>query len=101
MSIGDIAYFRFDAKKDIAYYSAMMKAGRPAIGKSMPVRLSDEALRRIDALCPRGGRADFIRAAVDAELERRESAERAASIKTDPAALYAALAARKAGRTHS
>lgn len=66
--------------------------GRPPIGKFTAVRLSSDTLARIDALCAKGKRADFIRGAVDQALDQ---AERNASL--DPAALYAALTAR--GRT--
>ena len=41
--------------------------------KPTPVRLSADALARIDALCGTYGRAAFIREAVERELERREN----------------------------
>jgi len=59
------------AQKEITDSPARM--GRPAIGKFTAVRLSDEMLARIDALAAKGKRADFIREAVERELERRES----------------------------
>jgi len=46
--------------------------GRPSIGKFTAVRLPPETLERIDALVAPGKRAEFIREAVDAELNRRE-----------------------------
>jgi Arc/MetJ-type ribon-helix-helix transcriptional regulator len=46
--------------------------GRPPIGKFTAVRLTDEALARIDKLVAPGKRAEFIREAVERELERRE-----------------------------
>ena len=72
-----------------------MSAGRPAIGKFTAVRLSSEVLARIDALVPAGQRAAFIRAAIDAELVRREGLPgSAADARLDPATLYAALVAK-------
>ena len=47
--------------------------GRPAIGKFTAVRLPAETLARIDALAPAGRRADFIRAAIAAALDRAEA----------------------------
>ncbi|WP_162483405.1 ribbon-helix-helix domain-containing protein [Sphingopyxis fribergensis] len=41
--------------------------------KPTPVRLSKDALERIDALVGNYGRAGFIREAVERELERREA----------------------------
>lgn len=47
--------------------------GRPPMNmKPTPVRLSKEALARIDALVGNYGRAAFIREAVETELARRE-----------------------------
>lgn len=40
--------------------------------KPMPVRLSSDAISRIDALVGTYGRASFIREAVERELKRRE-----------------------------
>jgi predicted DNA-binding protein len=48
------------------------RMGRPAIGKFTAVRLSPEMLARIDALTGPGKRAEFIREAVERELQRRE-----------------------------
>ena len=48
------------------------RMGRPPIGKFTAVRLSPEMLARIDALTGPGKRAEFIRVAVEAELQRRE-----------------------------
>lgn len=62
------------AKKTITASSPRM--GRPPIGKFTAVRLSDDMLARIDALAAKGKRADFIREAVERELERREKAVR-------------------------
>lgn len=62
------------AKKTITANAPRM--GRPPIGKFTAVRLSDDMLARIDALAAKGKRADFIREAVERELERREKAER-------------------------
>lgn len=48
--------------------------GRPPLGiKPTQVRLSPEAMARIDALVGSSKRAQFIREAVDAELARREA----------------------------
>lgn len=47
--------------------------GRPTIGKFTAIRLSEDMLRRIDALAGKGKRAAFIRDAIAAELSRRES----------------------------
>lgn len=57
-------------KKEITASAPRM--GRPPIGKFTAVRLSDEMLARIDAHAAKGKRADFIREAVERELERRE-----------------------------
>lgn len=47
--------------------------GRPPLNLTrVPVRLSPEALARIDALVGTYGRAGFIRDAVERELEWRE-----------------------------
>jgi predicted DNA-binding protein len=47
--------------------------GRPALGNiGTHVRLSAEAMARIDALVGQKRRAQFIREAVEAELARRE-----------------------------
>ncbi len=49
--------------------------GRPPLNvKSTHVRLPDGVAERIDALLGPGRRAEFIRDAVLAELERREAA---------------------------
>jgi len=45
--------------------------GRPPIGKFTAVRLPPEMLERMDALVGPGKRAQFIREAVERELERR------------------------------
>ncbi len=46
--------------------------GRPSLGVTPTVvRLSPEMLARIDAVAGPGRRAEFIRAAVERELERR------------------------------
>ena len=58
------------AEKKITDSQARM--GRPAIGKFTAVRLSPEMLARLDAIVGPGKRAEFIRAAVEAELQRRE-----------------------------
>lgn len=58
------------AEKEITDSPARM--GRPPIGKFTAVRLPAETLARIDALVEKGRRADFIREAVERELERRE-----------------------------
>lgn len=50
----------------------ILRVGRPPIGKFTAVRLSAEMLARIDALAGPGKRAEFIRRAVEAELQRRE-----------------------------
>lgn len=49
------------------------RMGRPPIGKFTAVRLPPEMLSRIDAITGPGKRAEFIRAAVEAELSRREA----------------------------
>lgn len=47
--------------------------GRPPLNmKPTPVRLSADALKRIDEQVGTYGRAKFIREAVERELERRE-----------------------------
>jgi len=46
--------------------------GRPPIGKFTAVRLGEDTLARIDAIVPVGKRAEFIRQAVELELERHE-----------------------------
>lgn len=57
-------------ESDIAIPARM---GRPPLGvKATAVRLSPEALARIDALEGPNRRAIFIREAVEAELKRRE-----------------------------
>lgn len=40
--------------------------------KPTPIRISADALARIDALVGTYGRAEFIRQAIQAELKRRE-----------------------------
>lgn len=50
------------------------RMGRPPIGKFTAVRLSPEMLERIDALAGPGKRAQFIRDAVERELQRRAKA---------------------------
>ena len=48
--------------------------GRPPLGNTrIPVRLSPEAIAKIDALVGTYGRAAFIREAVERELKRRGS----------------------------
>jgi predicted DNA-binding protein len=50
--------------------------GRPPLNLTrVPVRLSPEALERIDALVGMYGRAAFVREAVERELERREKGD--------------------------
>lgn len=52
------------------------RMGRPPLHLTrVPVRLSPEALARIDALVGTYGRAGFIREAVEREIERREKGE--------------------------
>lgn len=52
------------------------RMGRPPLGnKPTQVRLPQEVMDRIDALCGQNRRAVFIREAVLAELERREKAK--------------------------
>lgn len=46
---------------------------KPLNMKPIPVRLSSDALARIEALVGQYGRPAFIREAVERELERRES----------------------------
>ena len=47
--------------------------GRPPLGnRATQVRLPQAVMDRIDALCGKNRRAEFIRDAVVAELERRE-----------------------------
>lgn len=58
------------AQKEITDSAPRM--GRPPIGKFTAVRLPAETLARIDALVETGKRAEFIREAVERELERRE-----------------------------
>ena len=58
-------------QKNVAANAPRM--GRPPIGKFTAVRLSADMTARIDALAGKGKRADFIRAAVEAELKRRET----------------------------
>lgn len=58
------------------------------------VRVPREALEAIDALAGPGKRAQFIREAVAAELERRGedvARQKLVELAADPAALYAAL----------
>jgi hypothetical protein len=51
--------------------------GRPPLGnKATQVRLPQNVMDRIDALMGGNRRAQFIREAVEAELERREKAKR-------------------------
>ena len=48
------------------------RMGRPSLGvKFTAIRLSPEVLARIDALAGVGKRSEFIREAVERELERR------------------------------
>jgi predicted transcriptional regulator len=50
--------------------------GRPKLGvKLTTVRLSEAVMARIDALCGKNRRGEFIREAVEAELDRRERAK--------------------------
>lgn len=52
------------------------RMGRPSLNvKPTVVRLSVEALERIDAIEGPNRRAEFIREAVDRELKRREKAK--------------------------
>ena len=92
---------------------------RKFIGERVHVHIPPDMLERIAELAPGNGRAKFIRDAVQAELDRRDAGAdgdsasldtaqaRSGSLDTaqarsvDPAALYAALAARKASRTSS
>lgn len=48
--------------------------GRPPIGKITKVTLPDGVPERIDAVAGKNRRAEFIREATLAELERRETA---------------------------
>jgi predicted DNA-binding protein len=51
--------------------------GRPPLGnKPTQVRLPQDVMDRIDALCGQNRRAVFIREAVLAELEKREAEAR-------------------------
>lgn len=51
--------------------------GRPPLHlKPVPVRLSPEAIKRIDELVGTYGRAGFIREAVEAELARRKQKDK-------------------------
>jgi Arc/MetJ-type ribon-helix-helix transcriptional regulator len=81
-------------QKKITLIGLCMTAGRPAIGKFTAVRLSPDMLAAIDARVPAGKRADFIREAVQAALDRRDAG-------ADSVSILAALAARKAGRINS
>jgi metal-responsive CopG/Arc/MetJ family transcriptional regulator len=79
---------------------------RKFIGERVHVHLPPDMIERIAAIVPGNGRAKFIREAVQAELDRRDAGADSASVSldtaqarsVDPAALYAALAARKASR---
>lgn len=62
------------AEKPIPASAARM--GRPPLGnKPTQVRLSEEVMKRIDALMGPSKRAQFIREAVEAELARREKSK--------------------------
>ena len=53
------------------------RMGRPPLNnKPILVRLPEEALGKIDELVGTYGRAQFIREAVEAEIERREKAKK-------------------------
>ncbi|MDW9537102.1 hypothetical protein GOB07_13630 [Sinorhizobium meliloti] len=53
------------------------RMGRPSLKvKPILVRLPEGVPERIDALVGKNKRAEFIRKAVEAELERRESAKK-------------------------
>lgn len=48
------------------------RMGRPSLGvKFTAIRLSPDVLAQIDALAGKGRRSEFIREAVERELERR------------------------------
>lgn len=81
-------------KKDIGYPARMKKAGRPVIGKPVLVHIPAETLERVDAISNKGSRSQFIRDAVQAELDRRDAG-------ADSGSLMAALVARKIARTRS
>lgn len=50
--------------------------GRPPMHmKIVPVRLPPEVIEKVDGLVGQYGRAQFIREAVERELERREKGE--------------------------
>ncbi|MFE1603290.1 hypothetical protein [Methylobacterium sp. ID0610] len=59
--------------------------------KSTNIRLSEGVPDRIDALLGKGRRAEFIREAVLAELERRELEQRAQATTDDAATTDAQL----------
>ena len=60
------------AQKKIS--DSQVRMGRPPLGiVATVIRLPPELLARIDALAGPGKRADFIRKAVEVELQRRES----------------------------
>ena len=62
------------------------RMGRPPLNvKSTHVRLPDGVAERIDALLGPGRRAEFIRDAVLAELERREAAQDKSSASSQTA----------------
>ena len=70
-SIGDIGNMMDLENKAITVRAPRM--GRPPLGvKATLVRLTADALLRIDALVGSGRRAEFIREAVERELKRRE-----------------------------
>ena len=75
VSINDIAYEGDLMSLPASATSGRM--GRPSLNlKTTVVRLSVEALERIEALVGKNKMAEFIREAVDRELVRREREER-------------------------
>lgn len=97
MSIGDVAYRRFDQISGVGYWRGM--AGRPQIGKSTPVRFAPDVLARIDAAAGPQRRAQFIRDAVAQALDRAEAGDKLKQLAADPVALYAAITASQKSAT--
>lgn len=61
--------------ENICVTDTAARMGRPSLGvKFTAIRLSPEVLARIDALAGKGRRSEFIREAVERELERRSKA---------------------------
>lgn len=59
--------------KDIPISGSSRRMGRPPLNlKATVVRISDSALKRIEALVGKNKMAEFIRDAVERELKRRE-----------------------------